>query len=1094
MCARIFVLLCAAIFAVAPALAQSTTTVIYGTVTDSTGAVVPNARVTAVNSDTNLSRSAETNSQGEYRIEILPIGHYEVRVDASGFQKFIQSGIVLTLDQVALVNATLQVGNVNETVSVTAAPPMINTSNATIGRTVGNAEITTLPIVNRNVYTLLSLTPGVRSSTNGIVLGYPQQITIINGGTEGGVGAVTYYLDGGLNMTGLRNTGNILPNPDALQEFRVDTNNYSAAYGRSSSGVVNAVTNSGTNQFHGSLFEFVRNNILDANIWSNQGAKPPLHRNQFGGSIGGPIKRNKTFFFFSYQGLRQSTPNFISGVTVPTAAERVGDFSADKAIKNPFLAGTPQFKNNVIPVSMQDPTAMNIINHYIPLPNQINPRTGLLTQWQGFDKPSPYNTDEFLGKVDQDLTPNQRLTASYFETSGLNILKLGTNTLPWSQAQYTWRQHNANLSHTWSISPTMVNQGWINFTRNFGGRLDLPSTSLADLGSNFAIQGTPALPQIAVSGYFTLSQSIAGPTAGTNFLGARDVLAINRGRHAVSIGAELSNERDVQATLLNNYGVFNFTTANTGNGLADFELGLPSSVSQDAPVTPDTTNWYYALFVQDDFRFRPNLTINLGLRWDVQTPPVDRHNFQSTFVAGEQSIVRPDAPLGVLFPGDKGIPRGIVDTRYHHFSPRIGFAWDPFDDGKTSIRAGAGIFYGNVSGNEMNSTSNYQPFATRLTFINIVNGTASKPLSPTNIGATLTNPYTNYPGGPPFPYTGYFLPGGGVSGTSPDFQWPYSYQYNFSVERQVGKDVTVSAAYVGSVGRDLPFGVDLNYPIATVPGVASTTGNVIVRRPIDNPRLGFSSSALGQVLAVESNQKNWYNALQLGVIRRLSSNLSFHAYYTYSKTLETVQLENSTVTGTAQDYYALAEEKGRADNDMRHMFVTSLIWKLNYYHGTSGLLRQLANGWTISPIITLNSGLPVGLSTGSDNNLDGNTSNDRPDLVPGVNASLDPNRPRSATVAEWFNTAAFVANPVGKDGTFGRNVLDAPGFRDVDLGIFRDFQITERVNLQFRAESTNAFNMVSLNAPSATLTSSSFGSISSAHTMRQIQLGMRLHF
>lgn len=1076
-----------------PVTAQITTTVIYGTLTDTSGAVVPSAKVTAINTDTNLSRSAEANSQGEYRIELLPIGHYEVQVDAPGFQKFVQRGIILTLDQIALVNVTLQLGNVNETVTVTAAPPMVNTSNATIGRTVGNAEITTLPIVNRNVYTLLSLTPGVRSSTNGIVLGYPQQITIINGGTEGGVGAVSYYLDGGVNMTGLRNTGNILPNPDAIQEFRVDTNNYSAAYGRSSSGVVNAVTNSGTNQFHGSLFEFIRNTVFDANIWNNQGGKPPLHRNQFGGSVGGPIRKNKTFFFFSYQGLRQSTPNFVSGITVPTAAERVGNFSADRAIKNPYAAGTPQFTNNVIPTNLLDRTAMNIINRSVPLPNQINPRTGLLTQWQGFDDPSPYNTDEFLGKVDQDLTPNQRLTASYFETSGLNILKLGTG-LPWSRAQYEWRQHNANVSHTWSLSPSMVNQSWINFTRNFGGRLDLPSTSLADLGSNFAIQGTPALPQITVSGYFTLSQSIAGPTAGSNYLGVRDVLAINRGRHALSVGGEVSHQRDVQATLLNNYGVFGFTTANTNNGLADFELGLPNSVSQDAPVTPDTTNWYYALFAQDDFRIRPNLTLNLGLRWDVQTPPVDRHNLQSTFIPGVQSTVRTDAPLGALFPGDKGIPRGIVPTRYHHFSPRIGFAWDPFGNGKTSIRAAAGVFYGNVSANEMNSTSNYEPFATRLSFINIVAGTARAPLSATNIGATLTNPYTNYPGGRPFPYTGYFLPGGGISGTSPNFQWPYSYQYNFSIERQLGKDFTVSTAYVGSQSHDLPFGIDLNYPIRDIAGITSTTGNVILRRPINNSRLGSTASPFGQVIAVQSNQKNWYNALQVGVVRRMSSNVSFHAYYTYSKTIDTVQLENSTVSGSVQNYNALQLERARADNDLRHMFVASLIWRLNYYHGSSGLLSQVVNGWSVSPIITFNSGLPMSFSTGSDNNVDGNSGNDRPDLVAGTRAALDANRPRSAVVAQWFNTDAFLPNAVGKDGTSGRNILDAPGFRNIDLGIFRDFKIAERFNFQFRAESTNAFNMVSLNAPSQTLSSSSFGSISSARSMRQIQLGLRLHF
>ncbi len=1083
----------AASFVVAPAGAQITTTVIYGTVTDSTGAVVPAAKVTAINTDTNLSRTAEANSQGEYRIELLPTGHYEVQVDASGFQRFVRRGILLTLDQTALVNATLQVGNVNETVSVTAAPPMVNTSNSTIGRTVGNAEITSLPIVNRNVYTLLSLTPGVRSSNNGIVLGYPQQVTIINGGADGGAGSVTYYLDGGVNMTGLRNTGNILPNPDAVQEFRVDTNNYNAAYGRSSSGVVNVVTNSGTNQLHGSLFEFVRNNILDANIWNNQGAKPPLHRNQFGGSVGGPIRKNKTFFFFSYQGLRQSTPNFISGVTVPTAAERVGDFSADKAIKNPYILGTPQFTKNMIPANLQDPTAMNIINNYVPLPNQINPRTGLLTQWQGFAPPSPYNTDEFLGKVDQDLTTNQRLTATYFETSGLNILKLGSG-LTWSRAQYSWRQQNANLSHTWSINPSMVNQSWINFTRNFGGRLDLPSTSLTDLGSTFALQGTPALPQIAVSGYFTLSQSIAGPTAGTNYVGVRDVLAINHGRHAFSFGAEASNERDVQATLLNNYGVFSFTAANTGNALADFELGLPNSVSQDVPVTPDTTSWYYALFAQDDFRVVPRLTLNLGLRWDVQTPAVDRHNLQSTFIPGVQSTVRPDAPLGVLFPGDAGIPRGIIPTRYQHVSPRLGLAWDPFGDGKTSIRAGAGVFYGSVSGNEMNSTSNFEPFAIRLTFVNIAAATAAKPLGPNNSGATLTNPYTNYPGGRPFPYSGYFIPGGGVSGTSPSFQWPYSYQYNFSIERQVGKDLTFSAAYVGSQSRDLPFGVDLNYPIRDVSGVTSTTSNVILRRPIDNPHLGVTSSALGQVTSVLSNQRTWYNALQIGALRRLTNDLTFHVYYTYSKTIDSVELENDTVSGSVQDYNALQLEKGRADNDMRHMFVASLVWRLNYYHGSHGLLRQLVNDWSISPIITLNSGLPMTFSTGSDNNVDGNTGNDRADVVPGVSPGLNPNRPRSAAIAEWFNTAAFVQNAAGQDGTSGRNILDAPGFRDIDLGIFRDFKFMERFNLQFRAESTNAFNMVSLSAPSQTLSSSSFGSISSAHSMRQIQLGLRLHF
>src|SRR6266852_2188424 len=324
-------------FAVTGVQAQITTATLVGTVSDSTGAVIPNAQVTAVNVDTNLKHTVQSNGEGAYRLEFLPVGSYKLEVSASGFKAYTRTGIELTVAQIAQADVMMQIGKTGETVEVTDALPLINVTNPEIGRTVQNQEISQLPLVNRNVYTLLTLTPGVqRVAIDDVVLGFPEQRTLINGGVDGGAGSVNYYLDGGSNMTGLRNTGNNLPNPDAIQEFRVQTNSYSAEYGRYANGVVNVVTKSGTNTWHGSLFEYVRNTMFNANDWGNTTSpKPPLHRNQFGGCAGGPILHDRTFFFLSYSGLRQITNPFLNGAFVPTAAERTGDFSADAGIVYP---------------------------------------------------------------------------------------------------------------------------------------------------------------------------------------------------------------------------------------------------------------------------------------------------------------------------------------------------------------------------------------------------------------------------------------------------------------------------------------------------------------------------------------------------------------------------------------------------------------------------------------------------------------------------------------------------------------------------------------------------------------------------------------
>ena len=1049
--------------------AQQTTGSILGTVDDAQGAVVVGAQVTAQNSETGLSRSVQTSNGGEYRIDFLPPGSYELQVTNAGFRTFRQTGITLQVGQAARVDAHLQLGEATSTVTVEGGVPAVNTADATVGQTTTTEQITTLPLVNRNPYSLLTLTPGVQSTQNAIALGFPAQRTFINGGTDATMGSVNYYLDGGLNISTLRNTGNLVPNPDALEEFRVDTTNYSAEYGRFGNGVINVITRSGTNDFHGSAFEFFRNTHLNANTW-NALNKPPLHRNQFGGTFGGPIVRNKTFFFGSYSGLRQTTTTFINSAVVPTAAQRQGDFSAiTKPIIDP--ATGRQFPGNRIPVTSFDPTALNILNRYIPLANRTN------NIYQG-QVPSPYNTDEFLAKLDHLVTASQRLSASYFTSSGDNSLLLNNGNLPWSIQAYNWRQHNANLNYTWTISPSLVNQAWLSYTRYFGGRTNLPAISLHDLGSTFQPQGPPGLPQITVSGYFTLVQGIAGPVAGSNIYNLRDVASLTSGRNSMRFGGEVNLGKDVQQTLLNNYGVFSFTgartgpAANQGDALADFLLGRPITMNQDAPEDAYYNSWFTGLFIQDDFKVHPRLTLNLGLRWDVQTPPTDPQNREQTFVPGRQSTVLPKAPLGLLFVGDQGVERGVIPVRWNHVSPRLGVAWDPFGDGKTAIRAGAGLFFGSVSGNGWGTVENSQPFAIRQQFSNI---------------ASLTNPYANLPGGvSPFPYVysvnNYrFVTPASLLPIDLGFRWPYSYQLNFTIQRQIAQGLSLSAGYVGTLSHGLAFSPDINYPVFTSTATSTNYNN---RRP-------YGAGQVANINIMQSNGTAAYHALQISARKAMAKHLSLTAFYTFSKSLSSYEMSGQSTSGGAQDFRNLALERGRSAYDQRHNFVAAFIWDISYYGGTSSFLKHALNGWTLSPIITMSSGLPFTVMSGRDNNYDG-VNNDRANLV--GDPYLDPDRDRALVIARWFNTAAFAQNAIGTDGNTARNLMDGPGIRNVDLGIFRDIALRENMKVQLRGEFTNFFNLVNLMPPNATLTSANFGQITSARDMRQLQLGLRLTF
>ena len=699
--------------ALLPAGAQQTTGSIVGTVKDQEGAVVDTAKVKATNVDTGFTRMAPVNGYGEFRIDYLPVGKYTVQAEAASFERYVRKNLALDVDQTLSLDIKLVVGAQTITVTVTEAPPQVNTSDAVLGRTIEPDEVIGLPLVNRNAYTELSLTPGVMANSSSVTqnpsgtpnftVGLPSEDVQVNGSLDSGNGTVAFYLDGGNNITGMRNYGNPAPNPDAIEETRVDTNAFAAEYGQFSGAVVSVITKSGTNQLHGSLFEFNRNTDFNAFTWSIPAPKfkAPYHRNNFGGTVGGPIKHDKSFFFFSYAGLRQIQGGTVTGATVPTAAERLGDFTADTTLTTLiYTPGTKHVAANLvngvnagpgcqvisaatagycIPTSLLDPTAANLLNVNnkigvsIPLPNgtQVT-KTGGATYATIYETPT--DSDEYLGKYDESIGNKDHVGVTYFFISTKSTPSGGGN-VNWTGVQSASAQTNANISDVHTFTPTLANQTWLTFTRAMGGRTMIPVTgpanqTLASFGSNFLIQGPAALPQLTGAGFNTGNPN-AGPVTGSDNYELRDMVSLTKGKHNLSVGGEFALDKTMFLANLNNYGEITFSTSaptSTGVSLADFMTGQFSGFEQDAPYTTHISTWHYAAFAQDNYRITPRFTANLGLRWDIDSPPVDAHNRTASFIPGQQSTVSPTAPKGALYPGDKR-----HRSRHHHHAVQFTF-------------------------------------------------------------------------------------------------------------------------------------------------------------------------------------------------------------------------------------------------------------------------------------------------------------------------------------------------------------------------------------------------------------------------------------
>jgi hypothetical protein len=1064
--ARIVAIVCALLPA-APLYAQVATGTILGNITDSSGGAVPGATVTATNVDTQLVRDTVTDESGQYALRLLPLGNYKVDVTLTGFKTFSQTGILLEVGRNARIDAVIEPGNVAESVSVVGDAPLVDTASASLSRSVNQNEVLNLPLVNRDLYSLLSTTGGVTSNENANSLGGPEQLTTINGSQRGQVGSVNFQLDGGNNTAGLRGTGNPAPNPEAVQEFRVITNNFAAEYGRYPAGVIDVVTKSGTNQLHGAAFEFFRDEALNAKRWAPPGAtsaKDPLDRNQYGAAVGGPISRDKTFFFASYSGLRQEETYYRNTAVVPTALERAGNFSQSAVKPRDPVTGVA-FPGDLIPASRIDAAAKTIQDTYVPTAN-------LPGNFYEVTAPDPLKTDEMTLKVDHSFSASRSLAVSYFFLKGTDTQPLTlTGNIPWVDRDFAWKQQNLNVADTWILSPTKINQLRFTYVRQFGARVNNPTTSLGDLNSNFRIQGDPSLPRITVTGYFTGQTSIAGPDAGSDFFSVKDSMTMTRGNHSLKIGGEVSYEKIIHDTLLDNYGVFQFNASRTGNAYADFLLGLPSNFTQDAPIRKIDSGSYFSVYVQDDFRIHPRVTLNLGLRYDLQQPLTDPFDRKLAYVPGRKSQVSPNAPEGLLFPGDDGISRGIVGWDRNNIAPRVGVAWDPRGDGRMSVRAGAGIFYGSISGNEWNTTADNQPFTVRQQFANVF---------------TLADPYRNQPGGVgPFPFEynpaspRFTLPAT-VFGPSLDFVWPKTYQMNVTVEKELLRNFSASVSYVSALGRNLPGSVDRNYPVFNS---TATAANFNARRP-------YQPGTLAAARVLESIFKSDYHGLQLAAEKR-GSRFSAKAYYSFNRAFEDLDYQGGGLPAV-QNSNDLQGERARTAADRTHTFSFSGIWQINYFGDSRPLARALLNNWTASAIVTLQSGQPLTITAGQDRNFDGNT-NDRANLV--GDPTLDSGRAREELIELWFNTAAFALPAAGTDGTAPRSVVDGPGIRNVDLGVFRDIPLRGRMSLQFRLEATNIFNIVNLMNPGTNFGApATFAKIRTARDMRRIQLGTRFSF
>jgi hypothetical protein len=1079
-----------------PAQAQFTTARLSGVVTDNSGGVIPGATVTVEELSTGYTQAVKTGAAGEYLFPSLPVGTYQFSAQMTGFSTYIQNGIMLAVGQAATQNVKLAVGAVTQRIEVTENSALVTTDSSTIGTVIDQKDVVGLPLNGRAVQQLVFLAPGATDVTSHYCAAnceggvFPsEQYAKVNGA---GANGVNYQMDGVDYNDTYINTNVPFPNPDAIDEFNLLTGNMSASYGNAIGGVVNVVSRSGSDKIHGDVFEFLRNSVLDA-IDFFAPIVNPLHQNQFGGSVGGPILKDKLFYFGSYQGTRFSTANNGQIAFVPNAAERTGNFSdllPGTQLVNPNT-GAP-YQNNQILVS---PIATYILN-MIPLPNGPDDQ---LTFNGG---PDVQNTDEYLAKIDFN-AGKHRLSGRYFQNRYADQVYIppASDLLQLRGDAETLTMKNVGIVDIFTISPKFLLNSYFGYNSENGTTLSSAPFNMAQAGVKLAQPrnlggGNAPVLDVTVGGDFILAGTPYGVwDRGDQSL--REIAIWTKGTNEIEFGGEILRIRLPMGNEYQENGIFNFTNDLTGNNLADFELGALSEFTQGGGLYLNFTGYKESFFVQDDWKVMKRLTLNAGLRWDPFLPYQDSEGRVACFVPGAHSVRFPNAPAGMLFGGnhhDPGCAASSIDNNSGNLGPRLGFAYQLTQDGKTSIRGGAGYYYEPPNTVAFEDVVGVPPFAPIVDFTDV----------------TFADPFGSAGVANPFPAEfGPTNPGSNATFPSDisfaqifdrHFRLPMVLSYNLTVERGIGRDWMMRLSYVGNNGHHLNGTGDqengllqLN-PAIYIPG-QSTENNTQQRRVYPD---------YGSIASINSGVNSNYNSAQITMEKRLANGFSFLTNFTLAKAFDDYapigasNFTNSCTCGRSFDY-------GPSDDDLSKTFKINGDYSVPHLK-LPRLADRAVNGWELTAIADWNTGFPFTIFSGYDNSFSANGS-DRADLtVANISqAVLSTGRSHTAEINEWFNVNAFGPNAIGTFGNTGKNALRGPRYFDADLAAIKTTKLTEAASLEFRAEFYNAFNNVNLGDPDNILTDSGFGQItglagsSSSNTYgtaqpRIIQFGAKVSF
>ena len=1051
---------------------QVSGTQVSGIVRDASGGVLPGAEVTVTKTDTGLTRTVFTGADGTYTVPNLPVGPYQLKVVLQGFSTYVRDGIVLQVNSNPTIDVALEIGGVGETVNVVANSNMVETKSTGVGQVIDNKSVIEMPLNGRQATELIFLsglsTPAPAGDLN-TNKNYPTVTISVAGGQANGM---TYIMDGGTHNDPFNNLNLPTLFPDALQEFKVESSALPARYGHHAASAVNIVTKSGTNTVKGNLFEFLRDYHFNArNAFAT--TRDSLKRNQFGGTIGLPIMRDKLFFFGGYQGkVEKSNPPTTTSF-VPTQAMLNGDFTAFaspacNAGRQVTLRGP--YVNNTIDPKTFNPVALNLLK-YVPV--STDPCGKLI-----YGIPNDNTEQQMLSKVDYNLSTNQTLTARYmYAHYDLPSVYDGKNVLTMSRTGQSNKVHSFVVGHNFMLSSNAVNALHVTYNKTLNDRTMDEYFTPTDLGSN-VYSPQPGFTNLSVTGGFSIG------TGGTNpgFFNSQgfqiaDDFDLIRGKHQFSVGLNWIHTSIETVNNRPTNGGFSINGTVTGLGLADLMVGaMGGAFVQGNAVWDFDHNDYFGTYIQDDWKVQSNLTFNVGVRWEPYLPIKNTKSYSSNFDmarfdTGVKSTVYPQAPAGLLFAGDPGMPgTSVMNSQWKQFAPRLGMIWSPGTDGKTSVRAAYGMFYDTPHLFFNTRWANNPPWGAQVSVANTaING--------------MSDPWTNFPGGNPWPtlqdsWASAPFPAFGVYVNAPlDTKNTVLHQWNISVQRQFG-DWLFGGSYLGNHTSHLWLGTELN---PAVYGPGATTGNTNQRRVLyrKNQAVGQFYGTIGELL--DTGRAN-YAGMLLTAQRRLKDGWSVMGNWTLSKCMAdpaTTELTGPTVV----DPNNPSGDYAYCDSDRRHVFNISMIATTPRVDGAFG---AIISDWQVAPILRWQSGNRSTVTAGADIALTG-VGGQRAVQVSGADPYGD------GTASFYLNPASFTQPAAGTLSTLLPNTIVNPSLFQNDLAISRTFKIATNA-LQFRWEIFNAINWVNLNAPTTALNNANFGKILSAGSPRIMQVALKFTF